>query len=53
MLIFESTEYVPKTAEAIEYFFENVLESEDSLLVVTSANGNDQIVFGAVDFIKI
>jgi VWFA-related protein len=35
VLVFESTEYLPKTAEAIDYFFENILESDDALLVTT------------------
>jgi VWFA-related protein len=37
VLVFESTEYIPKTAEAIDYFFENSLESDDTLLVITPA----------------
>lgn len=37
ILVFESTEYIPKTGEAGEYFFENILQSDDTLLVVTPA----------------
>ncbi len=37
VLVFESTEYVPKTADAIDYFFQNVMESGDTLLVTTPA----------------
>ena len=34
-LLFQMTEYNPKLAESLEYFFENVISSEDSLTVQT------------------
>jgi len=37
VLVFESTEYLPKTADAIDYFFHNVMETGDTLLVTTPA----------------